>query len=83
MPAISKAMSLGTAPRVVISAGVGAVTGVAGDSANKTVNGDSVTFRSMINSAVAGSAGGAFKNPVTQSIMAEGIGYILNLTPDK
>ena len=83
VPAISKAMSLGTAPRVVISAGVGAVTNVAGDSANKTTNGDSVTARSMINSAVAGSAGGVFKNPVTQSIMAEGIGYILNLTPDK
>ena len=71
MPAISKAMSLGTAPRVVISAGVGAVTNVAGDSATKLINDQKLTVEGAGTSAAAGFLGGVPKRPIIQSIWTE------------
>ena len=78
VPAISKAMSLGTAPRVVISAGVGAVTNVAGDSATKLINDQKLTVEGAGTSAAAGFLGGVPKDPIIQSGATEFFNWYLN-----
>ena len=78
VPAISKAMSLGTAPRVVISAGVGAVTGLAGDSATKLINDQKLTVEGAGTSAAAGFLGGVPKNPIIQSGVTEFLNWRFN-----